>query len=51
MILQHTTTINTLLPLVIAPICNAATGRTVHSGMYESKLFNDKKYWPGLYRT
>ena len=50
MILQHTT--NRMLSLIsIAPVCNAVTGRPVHSGMYECKLFYDKKYWPGLYRT
>ena len=50
MILQHTT--SRMLSLIsITPPCNAATGRPVQIGLYESKLFNDKKYWPGLYRT
>ncbi len=50
MILQHTT--SKMLSLIsIAPPCNAAAGQLMQIGLYESKMFNDKKYWPGLYRT
>ena len=51
MTLQHTTTIKALSLMLIALPCNEATGRTVHSGLYEIGMFNDKEYWPGLFRT
>ena len=50
MILQNTTN-KALSHLPVAHMCNTIPVRSEHIGMYSSKFWNDKKYWPGWYRT
>jgi hypothetical protein len=50
MILQHTTSKPPSL-IIIPLLCNAGAVWLMQSKRYVSRLFNDKKYRTGLYRT